>query len=351
MDIEKNWQKALLPTDSTLQQAIFNLNETAFQIIMVTSQDGKLQGTITDGDIRRGLLRGLDLSSSISTVINRDALVAPPQLHREVVLHLLKANKIHQLPIVDSERRVVGLHLMDELSKPVSRSNLMVIMAGGLGTRLRPQTETCPKPLLLVAGKPMLEHIIERAKSEGFEHFMLAINYLGHMIEDYFGNGDLWQVDINYLREQFLQGTAGALGLLMPKPDKPFLVSNGDILTDIRYGELLDFHTHHNAVATMAVRQHDWKHPFGVVQTKGVDIIGFEEKPVTRTYVNAGVYVLEPSALEFLHASDYCDMPLLFGRLREQGLRTVVYPIHEPWIDVGEPDSLAIANTIKEEAE
>jgi len=223
---------------------------------------------------------------------------------------------------------------------PAQRPNLMVIMAGGEGTRLRPHTENCPKPLLPVGGKPMLEHIIERARAEGFLRFVLAIHYLGHMIEDYFGDGSRWQVQIDYLREESPLGTAGAIGLLDPRPNAPFLVSNGDVLTDIRYGELLDFHCYHGASATMAVRLHEWQHPFGVVRTKGVDIIGFEEKPIARSHINAGIYVLEPMTLEALTPGERCDMPTLFSRLQERTVRTIVYPMHEPWLDVGRADDL-----------
>lgn len=334
------WRRAVLPADATLQQAIRNLDESALQIALVVSPEGTLLGTITDGDIRRALLRGLELGSSIGTIMQREPLVVPPQLVRDTVLQLMQANKIHQLPVVDEQRRVVGLHLWDELMVPGQRPNLMVIMAGGRGTRLRPHTESCPKPLLRVGGKPMLEHIIERAKGEGFQRFVLAIHYLGSMIESYFGDGSRWQVQIDYLREEAPLGTAGAIGLLNPRPDVPFVVSNGDVLTDIRYGELLDFHCLHGASATMAVRLHEWQHPFGVVRTNGVDIVGFDEKPIARSHINAGIYVLEPVALEVLRAGEHCDMPTLFSRLQERTARTIVYPMHEPWLDVGRADDL-----------
>ena len=339
----ERWRNALLTADATLQQAIRNLDVSALQIVLVIAPDGTLLGTLTDGDIRRGLLRGLDLNSSIDAIIHREPLVVPPQLGRDMVLQLMQANKIHQLPVVDEDRRVVGLHLWDELLVPGKRPNLMVIMAGGQGTRLRPHTENCPKPLLPVGGKPMLEHIIERAKAEGFQRFVLAIHYLGHMIEDYFGDGSRWQVKIDYLREKSPLGTAGAIGLLDPRPDAPFLVSNGDVLTDIRYGELLDFHCRHDASATMAVRMHEWQHPFGVVHTKGVDIIGFEEKPIARSHINAGIYVLEPGVLDAMSAGEQCDMPTLFSRLQERTARTIVYPMHEPWLDVGRVDDYTSA--------
>lgn len=334
------WQKALLSTDATLHQAIRNLNETGLQIVLVVASEGTLLGTLTDGDIRRGLLNGMDLNSPIEAIIYRDPLVAPPQLGRDTALQLMQANKVRQLPIVDENRRVLGLHLWDELMVAAPRPNLMVIMAGGQGNRLRPYSEKCPKPLLRVGGKPMLQHIIERAHAEGFQRFRLAIHYLGHMIEDYFEDGSRWGVRIDYLREETPLGTAGALALLEPRPESALVVSNGDVLTDIHYGELLDFHRRHGASATMAVRVHEWQHPFGVVRTNGVDIVGFEEKPVARSHINAGIYVLEPGALDALNAGEHCDMPTLFLRLQERTARTIVYPMHEPWLDVGRKDDL-----------
>lgn len=220
----------------------------------------------------------------------------------------------------------------------------MVIMAGGMGTRMRPHTENSPKPLLPVAGRPMLEHIIERAQLEGFSRFVLSIGYLGHMIEAHFGNGERLGVQIDYLREESPLGTAGALSLLEPLPDAPFIVTNGDVITDIRYGELIDFHVRYAAAATMAVRVHEWQHPFGVVQTQGVEIIGFEEKPIARSHINAGVYALEPGALSVLDAGEHCDMPTLFERLQSKKQYTVAYPMHEPWLDVGRPVDLEQAN-------
>lgn len=340
------WRQAILPASATVGEVIRNLNQIAIKIVMVTNEEGKLEGTISDGDIRRALLKGLDLSSPIDNVLYRNSLVVPPELDRELVKQLMVANKIQQIPVVDAGHHVVGLHLWDELTSPVVRPNLMVIMAGGMGTRLRPHTENCPKPLLAVAGKPMLEHIINRAKLEGFNRFVLAIHYLGHMIEAHFGNGEHLGVHIDYLREESPLGTAGALGLLDPLPDAPFVVTNGDVITDIRYGELLDFHTRHAAAATMAVRVHEWQHPFGVVQMRGVEIVGFEEKPIARSHINAGVYALEATALSVLTNNARCDMPELFERLQAMAKRTVAYPMHEPWLDVGRPDDLDRARAV-----
>lgn len=341
---ESVWRRTVLPPDSNIKQAIAKLNETGLQIVLILDENDILLGTVTDGDIRRGLLKDLSLDSPVSSVMRSNSLVVPPDMGNELVIQLMHANRFRQLPVVDGGRHVVGLHLWDEVTALASRANLIVIMAGGLGTRLRPHTESCPKPMLPVAGKPMMEHIVERAKSEGFNHFVFAVQYLGHMVEDYFGNGERHNVRIDYLRETTPLGTAGALSLLNPRPTMPFVVTNGDVLSDIRYGELLEFHSRHEATATMAVRLHEWQHPFGVVQTEGVDITGFEEKPIARTHINAGIYALSPAALDAMAANAHCDMPVLFEQLQGMGLRTVAYPMHEPWLDVGRPEDLNLAN-------
>ena len=247
-------------------------------------------------------------------------------------------NKVQQIPIVNEKQKITGLYLWDELVSRKKILNTMVIMAGGKGTRLGKYTKNCPKPLLPVNGKPMLEQIIESAKLQGFERFVISINYLGQMIEDYFNDGEKWNVKIDYIKEDKPLGTAGALRLLSPKPQLPIIVSNCDIMTDIHYGELLNFHNNHNADATMAVRIHEWENPYGVVQTKGIDILNFEEKPVVRSTINAGVYVLEPSVIDDITKDKIFDMPNLFEKLKKKNLRTIVYPVHELWLDVGRPE-------------
>ena len=333
--VEAPWGAALMPATGTVRQAIRNLQETGLQISLVLDPNGALVGTVTDGDVRRGLLRGRELESPVDSIMMREPLVVPAGLSEAAALQLMKANVIGALPVVDTDRRVVGLHLLRGLLAPDLHLNLMVIMAGGKGARLQPHTNDCPKPLIPVGDKPMLEHIIERARAEGFNRFVLAVHYLAEMVEEYFGDGGRWDVEINYLRENSPLGTAGAIGLLSPKPTAPFLVSNCDVMTDVRYSEILDFHCRHDAAATMAVRLHEWQHPFGVVRTEGVDILSFEEKPISRTRINAGVYVLEPDSLDVLEEGVPCDMPTLFNRIKGRGERTIVFPMHEPWLDVG----------------
>lgn len=316
------------------------MDKVAVKIALIVNPAGELLGTISDGDIRRGLLKGLDLSSPIASVIHRNAIVVPPAMESKMVMQLMTANKIQQIPIVDEQRHVVGLHLWDEIASPPLRRNLMVIMAGGLGRRLLPLTEKCPKPMIQVGGKPMLEHIIERAKNEGFSHFIIAIHYLGKIIEKHFGNGEKFGVQIEYLREKNPLGTAGGLSLLDRLPDAPFLVTNGDVLADIRYGEMINFHMKHNAFGTMAVRVYEIKQPFGVVQTKGLEIIGIQEKPIYRNYINAGVYALSPNALKLVRKNESLDMTTLFSRMIENSKKIVAYPIHENWLDIGNPGDL-----------
>ena len=329
------WREATSPISAKIKDVINLLDKVALKIVLITDESNSLIGTISDGDVRRGLLRGLELNDPIESIINDIPTVVSPEMNRKTVLDLMVTNKIQQIPIINEKNQVIGLHLWDNLNLPVIYPNIMVIMAGGKGTRLHPHTINCPKPLLPIAGKPILEHIITRAKKQGFTNFILAIHYLGHMIEDYFGEGDRLGVKIQYLRENSPLGTAGALSLLNPEPDSPFIITNGDVVTDVNYVELLNFHQQNSASATIAVRGYEWQNPFGVVQTQGLELIGFEEKPVTRSHVNAGIYVLEPWTLSLLEKSVQLDMPTLLERLRKKSKRVIAFPVHESWVDIG----------------
>jgi NDP-sugar pyrophosphorylase family protein len=253
-------------------------------------------------------------------------------------------NKILQIPIVDKDDFVIGLHLWDDISVQAKFSNIMVIMAGGRGSRLHPQTENRPKPMLLVAGIPILEHIIKRARSQGFNHFIIAINYLGQIIEDYFKDGHEFGVKIEYLHEDVPLGTAGALSLLSHKPERAFIVTNGDVITDINYSDFLEYHTVQNAAATVAVHTHEFQIPYGVVQINGLEVESYEEKPIVSSLINAGVYALDPDILDLITEPKFRDMPELLDISRELKKKVIVYPLHESWIDIGRPIDLEIAN-------
>jgi len=341
---QREWQSALLRPDEPLQQVIDIINRSGFQIGLVVNSQGRLLGTVTDGDVRRALLRGRDMTTAAHVVMNDKPLVVPRDMGRDSVLRLMRANKVHQVPVVDDEDAVMGLHIWDEVLSPAVRSDTIVIMAGGFGKRLLPYTEDCPKPMLPIAGKPMLQHIIERAIDEGFNSFVISVHYLGHMIRDHFKDGSALGVAISYLQEDQPLGTAGSLSLLDPSLERPIIVTNGDVMSDIRYGELLDFHVQNKAEATVAVRHFEWQHPFGVVRTEGLNITGFEEKPVYRSCVNAGIYVLNPGCLALLPKGEPCDMVTLFKRVQKAGKSAIAYPMHEPWLDVGRAEDLARAN-------
>ena len=347
--LDENWKKTLVLENATIQDVILCLDKAAMQIVMVVNDMQQLIGTITDGDIRRALLNGLHLNSPIDTVTQREAFVVPQSMEQEIILKIMSANSIRQIPIINENRQVVGLHTWENLNVKTTLGNPMVIMAGGLGTRLHPITQKCPKPLLPVYGKPIMEHILVRAIAEGFSHFYVSVNYLSHMIEDYFGDGSKWGVEIEYIHENQPLGTAGALGSLKELISVPFVVTNGDVLTHMRYSEFLDFHINHHAAATMAVRVYEWQNPFGVVNINGLDIISLEEKPVDRSHINAGIYALDPAILDCLKLNEKCDKPTLFERIRSSENRTVAYPMHEPWLDVGRPDDFKLAKNYVQE--
>ncbi len=341
------WTSAILPLGSSIQQAIQSLENSRKQIVLVVSDGNRLVGTLTDGDIRRAFIKGLSLDAVIDCVANLQPIKVPPEISSEHALQLMQINKVHQLPVVNADGVIVGLHVWDAMMAPKSIENIMIIMAGGRGARLRPYTDDCPKPMLEVSGKPILQHIIERAAAKGFKKFIISLCYLGEIITQYFGDGSEFGVRIDYLWEKTPLGTAGSLSLLSDMPNLPLVVTNGDLLTDINYSEILDYHVRHNSNATMAVRQYEIQNQYGVVKIKGVEIDGFEEKPTYSSHVNAGIYVLDQFAIKHLEPNAYCDMPTLFERIKFSGGKTIVYPMHEPWIDLGRHEDLAAARKIK----
>jgi dTDP-glucose pyrophosphorylase len=341
---KNNWKKAIVRLDCTLRDVASNLTSTALKIALVVDSNEALMGTVSDGDIRRGLLRGLNLESSVVEVMRTNPFIVPYGLNKESIRQIMIINKIHQIPEVGEKKQVLNLHTWDELSVTNERINKIVIMAGGKGSRLMPYTDKCPKPMLKVSGKPMLQHIIENARNEGFKEFFLSVNYLSDIVEEYFRDGENLGVNIKYLKENIPLGTAGALSLL-GEIDDDIIVTNGDIVSDIKYSDLMDFHQRHSSFATMAVRIYEWQNPYGVVKLSDLNIVGFEEKPIKKEYINAGVYALSPIFLNSLKKGEYCDMPSLFERIQSQNKKTIAYPMHEPWLDVGRPSDLIRANS------
>jgi NDP-sugar pyrophosphorylase family protein len=256
----------------------------------------------------------------------------------------MRRKVIHHLPLVGGDGRVVGLATLDELVGAARRPNWVVLMAGGLGTRLHPLTRECPKVLLPVGGKPILETILESFAEQGFERIFLSVNYKAEMIRDHFGTGERWGVRIDYLLEDRRLGTAGGLRLLPDRPTAPIVVMNGDLLTRISFDSLLRFHETQGAAATMAVRDYELRVPYGVVQLDEARIESIEEKPSRTVFVNAGIYILNPEALEQLPVDSVCDMPELFNRVIAAGRTTAAYPVREYWIDIGRLEEFERAN-------
>jgi dTDP-glucose pyrophosphorylase len=338
------WRDCIVEINTPIKIAVEQLNRVGIKIALVVDDNYQLLGTISDGDFRRGMLNGLSLEDTVEKIMNKNPQTVNEGTSRLEILKLMNDTKILQIPIVDKNNFVIGLHLWDDISVQVRHSNIMVIMAGGKGSRLHPQTENRPKPMLLVAGIPILEHIIKRARSQGFNHFIIAINYLGQIIEDYFKDGQKFGVKIDYLREDVPLGTAGALSLLSHKPEKAFIVTNGDVITDINYSNFLDYHMVQNAAATVAVHTHEFQIPYGVVQINGLEVESYEEKPIVSSFINAGVYALDPNILDFIKEPKFRDMPEILDISRDLNKKVIVYPLHESWIDIGRPIDLEIAN-------
>ena len=338
------WRDSIVKINTPIKIAIERLNKVGIKIALVLDENFRLLGTISDGDFRRGMLSGLTLEDTVEKIMNKNPRTVNEGTSRLEILKLMNDTKILQIPIVDRNNFVIGLHLWDDISVQAKYSNIMVIMAGGKGSRLHPQTENRPKPMLLVAGIPILEHIIKRARSQGFNHFIVAINYLGQIIEDYFKDGHKFGVKIEYLREDIPLGTAGALSLLSHKPERAFIVTNGDVITDINYSDFLDYHTVQNAAVTVAVHTHEFQIPYGVVQINGLEVESYEEKPIVSSLINAGVYALDPDILDLITEPRFRDMPELLDISRDLKKKVIVYPLHESWIDIGRPIDLEIAN-------
>lgn len=329
---------------ATLFEAMDVINNGAVQIALVVDEQSRLLGTLTDGDIRRGLLQGVSLQTPVERLMNRHFRSVATGEDYSKALETMRREALRQIPVVDSQGRVVELLLVQELLAPARLPNAVVIMAGGKGTRLRPHTEHCPKPMLRVDGKPMLEILLEQCIASGFHQFYLSVNYLKEQIIDHFQDGSRWGVSIDYLVEVEPLGTAGSLQLLPSSVQEPFLVMNGDVLTKLNPSHLLRFHVEQEAAGTLCVREHTITVPFGVVQTNGVELAGFEEKPTYRQLVNAGVYVIDPLLLPLLPPHQATDMPTLLQSAQQAGQRVAVCPIHEYWIDVGRPETLQQAD-------
>lgn len=339
-----DWKQILVKPSDSIYRTLEVIDRSALQIALVVDEKGCLIGTVTDGDVRRGILRGLGLDSSVAEIMNKNFSFSHAEDAREKILAIMSNKSLHQLPVIDHNGCLVGIHTIDSLMASTARNNIVFLMAGGLGSRLKPLTANCPKPLLKVGGKPILESIIESFIEQGFKNFYISINYKGEMIEEYFGNGSDLGVQINYIREDKRLGTAGSIKLIPETNSQPIIVMNGDILTKVDFRNLIDFHINQEADATLCIREYQLEVPYGVVLIERNRFRGIEEKPKEKFHINAGLYVINPELINYIPENTYFDMPELFRILAKEDRETAVYPIREYWMDIGHMDDYERAN-------
>ena len=330
-----------IPREATIRDAMASIDAHKAKIALVVDERRRLLDTITDGDIRRAILSGLGPDDPVSSLKRRKdgSVVASPVTARygdspAALLRLMDGQQIHQVPLLDGDGRVVGLATRDGLARREALPVRAVIMAGGNGARLRPLTYKIPKPMLPVGNRPLLEVIVDRLRAAGIHQIVISTRYKASMILDHFQDGQRFGVDIRYIWEMDPAGTAGSLALLEPS-DELVLVTNGDVLTRIDYGAVVDFHRENRADMSVTVRQHELTVPFGVVDTDGVNVQGIVEKPVIRHFINAGVYLLDPSVVRLVPREQAFDMPDLITRVIGNGGTVVGFPVRENWIDIG----------------
>jgi len=340
----KKIEDIVINESTSILDALKIIDKSSKQIALVIDENKKLLGTISDGDIRRALLNNVSLENSVKNIYFKTPTVASINDSKEEIINICAVKKLRQIPIIDNNGNLVGLEVLEELVSKDNKQNKVVLMVGGLGTRLKPLTENTPKPMLKVGGKPILQTIVEKFASYGFVNIILCVNYKSNIIEEYFGNGSKYGVNIEYTLEDKRMGTAGALSLLSTKPKEPIFVMNGDLLTNVNFEHLLDYHQCSNSLATMCVREYDFQVPYGVVNINDGKIKTIEEKPVHKFFVSAGIYMLDPKCIDLIPEDEFYDMPTLFEKLIKMGENVLSFPLREYWLDIGRLEEYEKAN-------
>lgn len=338
-------KKICVQPNSSIIEALEVINDDVLQIALVTNDSGQLLGTITDGDIRRAILNNISLDAPVQRIMSKNPVSISLKSTPKDALLLMQSKGVQQIPVLDESGVVVGIYVLNDLIASKPKPNIVVIMAGGLGTRLRPLTEEIPKPMLRVGDKPILEIIIEQLRDHGLRNIVLAVNYLAEQIEKYFEDGQRFGVNIDYIREKNQMGTAGSLSLLKKLPDEPLLVMNGDILTKIDFSQLISFHKMKKNAVTMCVRNYEFQIPYGVVTTdEDYKVVSIIEKPLHSFLVSAGIYVINPWIVELIPRDTYFDMPSLIEKAKNLSGGVGCFPVHDYWIDIGEHGEYKKAN-------
>jgi len=335
-------QSLFISPDSSIRSAMKCVDRGSCGIALVVDQERHLLGTITDGDARRAVLAGTDLEFPVSVILaNKISTKYPkpvtvsPETDRKALIALMQEYVLRQIPILDNDGKVVDLVMLDDLIPTQDLQLQAVIMAGGLGTRLRPLTEDLPKPMLPVGGKPLMELVIEQLREVGIRRVNITTHYKPEKISDHFGDGSAYGVELKYVNEDRPLGTGGALGLI-DAPTEPVLVINGDILTQVDFRAMLAYHQEHQAIMTVAVKQYEIKVPYGVIECEGPRICALKEKPQMHFLVNAGVYLLEPKVYEFIPNGEHFNMTDLIQWLLDADHIVASFPIIEYWLDIGQ---------------
>ncbi|MDX1975784.1 MAG: nucleotidyltransferase family protein [Rickettsiales bacterium] len=331
-----------LTQNAPILEAMQRIEASVAKIALVVDDAGKLIGSLTDGDIRRGLIRGCNMETPIAQIMHSSPYTMPVHSTRQQLLEMMQVMDIRQIPLVNPDQTVAGIVMRQQLlgQKRAPQANSVVLMAGGKGQRLLPLTTHIPKPMVEINGRPMLDWILHNFINQGFSQFHVCINHLGHVIEEYFGDGSTIGCNINYVRESKFLGTAGALSLLNQSIDKPFIVMNGDIMVSVDFANIIEFHQASGAVATVCAREHKLEVPFGVIQMKNGLLNNIVEKPIYEDLVSAGIYVISPEVLSMVPTDTHIDMPNLLLSLVQAKKKVAVFPLRENWLDVGRHDDL-----------
>jgi len=339
----QDWRSILIHPDATVRDAIAAIERGAVGMALVVDEDNRLIGTVTDGDVRRAILRDVSLEGNVDALLVRPAGSPYPKpitalygMPDDELLALMHIKAVHQIPLVDPEGRVVGLALMSDLTRRRDLGIPAVVMAGGFGIRLRPLTDNTPKPLLPVGDRPILERIVEGLCSHGICDVWLTTHYHAEQIRAHFGDGRKWGAQIHYVHEETPLGTAGALSLLPERFTTPFLLMNGDLLTRLNYRSLYQFHVDVDAAMTVCVKEHAVRVPYGVVEVKNGLVRNLSEKPISRFFINAGIYILTPRLLEYIPHNRQFNITELIQQLVAEGKKVACFPIREYWLDIGQ---------------
>ena len=332
---QQRLDNVIISPTTSIAEAIAQLDKAGTGALILCSGGPKLYGLLTDGDIRRAVLRGIPLDTACAHIAIRNPMTTRPTISAADVLHLMNQRDIHHVPVVDAEGNVVDLILRKDIVAEVQLNLSAVVMAGGYGKRLLPLTEKVPKPMLPVGDRPLLERTIEQLRRSGIRDVNLITHYLADSIEQHFGDGRSFGVRLSYIQEDHPLGTAGGLKL-MKKPTRPFLVINGDILTGLSFEAMYDYHRKNDAEITVGVRKYEVKVPFGVVECDDIRITQIKEKPSLAFFVNAGIYLLAPSVYDCIPEGQHFNMTDLIQKLLDSGRLVASFPIMEYWLDVGQ---------------